>query len=338
MKRVTSLVIICSVFILVAAGLILLATGTWNGAKHKDSNLPDELFLPSKETEMVTHDALDSISVRSCFSRDPAHEVEPPAWLSRSVLDPLERHAAARRPIPDPAEFPGLVKVEQILSRSGNQRNHCAATRIAEHWFLTANHCVQMRGTSRTVVDMLIIAPQGDVALDDAQIIPVKAGMCHAAWYSPTGKFDDDIALLYVEDTKQLSAVDVPSLDIFEPHMPAHLLTGGVFAGWGKNGDNRFLQSGSARITEVGETFILTDNRGEFSPCVGDSGGPLYVDKEGAPHVVGVLSSVTRDGCPRYDKAFYMRLKTYADWIQTVMKVCVQDDKFVCDIVGDVWR
>ncbi len=273
---------------------------------------------------------LADYSLEPCFFRDPSHTAEPPSWMQRPALNAAARQRTSDRPFPDIEAFPGLVKIEQVLSAGGTQRHHCAATRIAENWFLTANHCVRMRGPASQVIDMILIAPAQDVMQPETVIVPIEGAVCHSAWYSDTGKFDDDIALVYVEDTEPLSEVEIASTDLGDMPIPIGAGDTAYFAGWGKNGQNRFLQGGPLVVRNVGETFIMVDNGGRFAPCVGDSGGPLYVPTSNGPQVVGVLSSVTVDACPPFDRAFYMRLKSFDVWMQRAMSICEQDGRFVC--------
>lgn len=294
----------------------------------------DQLMSPSVENFTgaggVGATTLADYSLEPCFFRDPSHTAEPPSWMQRPALNAAARQRTSDRPFPDIEAFPGLVKIEQVLSAGGTQRHHCAATRIAENWFLTANHCVRMRGPASQVIDMILIAPAQDVMQPETVIVPIEGAVCHSAWYSDTGKFDDDIALVYVEDTEPLSDVEIARTDLGDMPLPIGAGDTAYFAGWGKNGHNRFLQGGPLVVRNVGETFIMVDNGGRFAPCVGDSGGPLYVPTSNGPQVVGVLSSVTVDACPPFDRAFYMRLKSFDVWMQRAMSVCEQDGRFVC--------
>lgn len=292
-------------------------------------------FLPKSATVDEGRDRLSSAVLEDnnmlpCFVRNEDFTEEPPSWLARRPLGPLSSQKEPLRDYPDLSKMPGLVKIEQILSSGGNQRHHCAATRVGQHWFVTANHCVLMRGSSAVVVDMIIIAPQDDVMQEDAVIVPVSGAICHSAWYSSTGKFDDDIALVYVDDVSRLNDVAIATLDSASTPLGRSEYDDAYFAGWGKNGENRFLQGGPLKIAHVGGAFIMADNGGAFSPCVGDSGGPLYVGRDGKPRLVGVLSSVTTDACPPYDLAFYVRVKSYDVWLRNVMKLCEQSGQLVC--------
>lgn len=272
-------------------------------------------------------------SIAPCFTRNETFDEVPPVWMSREPLGPNALLQEPLRSVPDISKHPGLVKLEQIFSSSGAQKHHCAATRIGQHWFLTAAHCVRMKGaSSASVIDMVVVKPRADVMQVDSVILPVDGAVCHAAWYSGTGKFDDDIALVHVSDVSALADVKIARIDSASAPLAPEVYENTYFAGWGKNGRNRFLQGDNLAIEEIGETFLLGDNRGDFAPCVGDSGGPLYAETTAGPRVVGVLSSVTQDACPPYDLAFYTRVKTFEPWIRTATKLCHQNGAFVCKV------
>lgn len=291
--------------------------------------LPPDKKLSEGEV-ILSADAKTSLSLDTCFERNSDFYVDQPEWMTRPALGPLTSTKRPERPYPDLSRYPGLVKIEQILSSSGSQRHHCAGTRVGKHWIMTANHCVKMRGPSGQVYDMVVVAPKEDIAQEGTAIIPVDAAVCHSAWYNSTGKFDDDLALLYVDDVSALNGVEIAKLDSAKTPLDSKYYNRAYFAGWGKNGSNRFLQGGKLTIENIGEMFLLGNNGGEFAPCVGDSGGPLFVGTEGEPRVVGVLSAVTDDTCRTYDRAFYIRVKSFADWIASAKRNCEQGGRFVC--------
>lgn len=325
--------------LIILASLIVGAGGALYADRQPDirwqiDRVFDRFALPSSDVDLesrgVEAATLADYSLEPCFFRDPSHADEPPGWMQRPALNAAASERTSDRPFPDIEAFPGLVKIEQVLSAGGTQRQHCAATRIAENWFLTANHCVRMRGPTSQVIDMILIAPAHDVMQPETVIVPIEGAVCHSAWYSDTGKFDDDIALVYVEDTEPLSEVEIARTDLGDMPLPISAGDTAYFAGWGKNGQNRFLQGGPLVVRNVGETFIMVDNGGRFAPCVGDSGGPLYVPTTNGPQVVGVLSSVTVDACPPSDRAFYMRVKSFDVWMRRAMSICEQGGRFVC--------
>lgn len=268
---------------------------------------------------------LAGLGVRTCFARDPAYADAPPPWMVRPPLGPMNAAETAARPAPDLAALPGLLKLEQVRSPNGNAREHCAASRIAEHWFMTAAHCLK-EGS----FDTLLIAPKPDIAEESAVIMPVERALCNAAWYSGTGKFDDDIALLYVADTTALADLPVTPIERPADGFTVPDFSAPRFAGWGKNGDNRFLQGGPVMFDTFGTLFLTVSPVGDFGPCVGDSGGPLFAATPKGTRIVGVLSSVTDDACPPYGQAFYVRTRAFADWLDRAMATCRQKGRFVC--------
>jgi hypothetical protein len=326
-------------FIILVIGMVVgLAGAIWADrdsrfepfiSKTLNRVLPPEEKLPEGD-EILSRQVRMSLNIDTCFERNPEYSVFAPEWMTRDALGPLTSVKEAERPFPDLQKYPGLVKIEQILSSSGSQRHHCAGARVGKHWIMTANHCVKMRGPSGQVYDMIVVVPEEDVAREGTAISPVNAAVCHSAWYDTTGKFDDDIALLYVEDVRALNGVDIASLDSYRAPLDAEYYQNAYFGGWGKNGANRFFQGGKLFIESIGEMFLLGNNNGGFAPCVGDSGGPLFVETEYGPKVVGVLSAVTDDTCRTYDKAFYIRVKSFGDWINSAKRNCEQDGRFVC--------
>lgn len=268
---------------------------------------------------------LAGLSIRSCWTRPAEFTTTPPGWMKRPPLSAFNAAETPVRPHPDLSRLPGLIKFEQIRSPSGNAREHCAGVRIAPNWVLTAAHCVKTGA-----FDSLLVHPRNDVAEEATRVVPVAQALCHDAWFSQTGKFDDDIALLYVR-----ASADLDPLPIIPTEHEADGLTlsdflGARFGGWSKNGDNRFLQGGPVAVNTLGNTYLTASPVEDFGPCVGDSGGPLFIDRPEGTVTVGVLSAVTDDTCPPYGEAFYIRVKSYGRWIDRAMATCVQEGRFVC--------
>ncbi len=270
------------------------------------------------------------MSVVDCFHRPASYVSTPPVWITEGVQVDASIPEPAPESVVSPEDLPGLVKLEQILSEQGSLRSHCAATRISDNWLLTAGHCIQPKGKNVKLNDVILLAAEKDIADSKTRIIPVDHAVCHKAWQSETGKFDDDIAMLYVADVSHLEGVEIASLDRPENELRLEHYKTSYFAGWGKNGGNRYLRGGALNITLLGEMFILGDNNGGFSPCVGDSGGPLYVRTGDTAVVAGVLSSITREACPPFGQSFYVRIKTFDHWIKRVMRNCEQRGRYVC--------
>ncbi len=329
--RQTALLVLSGVAIGALATVFVLPQLSSPGAWQADllSHHKIEHPVSSDQASLSLADMAD-MSVVDCFHRPVAYVNTPPVWITEGVQVDTSIPEPAPEAEVSPEDLPGLVKLEQILSEQGSLRSHCAATRISDNWLLTAGHCIQPKGKNVKLHDVILLAAGKDIADSKARIIPVDHAVCHKAWQSETGKFDDDVAMLYVADETHLEGVEIASLDTPENELRLEDYKTSYFAGWGKNGVNRYLRGGALDITLLGEMFILGDNKGGFSPCVGDSGGPLYVRKGEAPIVAGVLSSITREACPPFGQSFYVRVKTFDRWIDRVMRNCVQKGRYVC--------
>ncbi|MDP1554393.1 MAG: trypsin-like serine protease, partial [Hyphomonas sp.] len=112
---------------------------------------------------------------------------------------------------------------------------------------------------------------------------------------------------------------------------PANYPTGEM-AGWGITHfggqlSNELLKT-ALRITAVGPAAITVASQGGAGPCIGDSGGPLYVSEaDGSRTLVGVLSVVeqnraTGQFCAGDYNGRYTNLQGYAGWIDSVIAFC----------------
>jgi secreted trypsin-like serine protease len=103
-------------------------------------------------------------------------------------------------------------------------------------------------------------------------------------------------------------------------------------AGWGLT---RFggqlsndLLATAIRITAVGPAAITVASHAGAGPCIGDSGGPLYVtEADGSKSVVGILSVVeqnraTGQFCAGDYNGRYTNLQGYTGWIDSVIALC----------------
>lgn len=308
-----------------------------------DENWPLEAeHLPDRDIDSVTisppiwreqlgPNILSRLNVNACFMRDQALVDAPPSWLQRPELTGQNLGKTPRYPPPNLADYPGLVKLEIIRSSEGRNREHCAGARIGENWIVTAAHCVINGPASVQPNDMIIIQPRLDVHEADTRITPVDSAFCHGAYNHESRKFDDDIALLYVKDSANLEGIAIVNIDTPDDDLQQDRFLQTRIAGWGKNGQNRFLQGGKVNLTNIGQTLMMSENIGPLGPCVGDSGGPLYVNAKGTePLVGGILQSVTRGSCPADNNAFFLRLESYAGWIDRLIGMCDKDGAFVC--------
>lgn len=234
------------------------------------------------------------------------------------------------------ANFPGIVKLEPVKPAEGGMiaTGHCGAVRIADHWLATAAHCVdepfdQLRiiGTAENLRSPLAHTTEGDLAI------------CHGGYAGTANGYANDLALIRLSDAEVEALGDVPvarygATD--KPLAPANYPTGDM-AGWGLTHFggklSNSLLSASIRITGTGPATIYVASQAGAGPCVGDSGGPLYVtEADGSKTAIGILSVVeqnreTGQFCAGDYNGRYTNLQGYTGWLSDVIALCDSDEE-----------
>ncbi|MFC7291177.1 S1 family peptidase [Hirschia litorea] len=227
------------------------------------------------------------------------------------------------------ADFPGIVKLEprKNISESSYSSGHCGATRISNNWFVTAAHCLDEQ------YDVTVLKV-GHEKLDGPVVREVEAdwAACHAAYGGQEGGLANDIALVHVTDETADSLVDIPIATLLASEDSLTPLTTpqAKMAGWGLTSPGGSLSTtllGTyVDVKSVGPAIIKVGSIEGKGPCVGDSGGPLFVDSEQAQPVLwGVLSGVEKGenaACSGDYLARYTNLQGYTNWLNNVMMAC----------------
>lgn len=275
---------------------------------------------------------LTAFGLTPCFpyiQRTP--EAERP-WLSGQLVPTGLFDRGSLPPAPDLKMYPGLIKIEGMRSLDGLEREHCAAARVSEHWFITAAHCLMDTSSdrSRPVYDVVALTPSEDIRAADTQFVSIEGAVCHAAYDMGRTRFANDIALFYLKDVSAFRDVAIADLETPADALIPFDFRRAYVAGWGKNGGARFLQGGPISIIVAGEAILVGERIGPRGPNIGDSGAPLYLRTENGPLVVGTLSQVAQDDDENGQRSIYIRTNPVMDWIQRAMEICEQDDRFVC--------
>ena len=292
---------------------------------------------PSTALERVTPRSLGQIGARFCHAR-PAPDTERPRTVAERG-NPDGRLAEARfgpeavggRPA-KLAAFPGILKLEsrRLTATGGPQTGHCGAVRIAPRWALTAAHCVDGEVDRLTLIAGVADLRQTQAAYE----LTGKVALCHAAYGGDADGFRNDLALIRLSDRTRPAAdhaVPLANLVPTSRTLSPQTYQTADMAGWGltafDGGLSRQLLSAELTVAEVTETEIVVTSRAGAGPCLGDSGGPLYVvEPDGRRVLVGLLSTVEPDADGRYCQGAYrgrfVNLQAYGDWIERVMATC----------------
>ncbi|MEX1250860.1 MAG: trypsin-like serine protease [Hyphomonas sp.] len=229
------------------------------------------------------------------------------------------------------AAFPGIVKLEPRRTEPTGTvaSGHCSAVRIRANWFLTAAHCVD-----QPYDELRVIGDAANLRSPAARITAASSAICHGGYLGTDNAYSNDIALLRLspEQASELASVPVARTSATaKPLAPANYPTGEM-AGWGLTQfsghlSNDLLMS-ALKITAVGPAAIAVASHGGAGPCIGDSGGPLYVSKaDGTKTVVGILSVVeqnraTGQFCAGEYNGRFTNLQGYTGWIDAVIAFC----------------
>lgn len=215
------------------------------------------------------------------------------------------------------------------LQRGGH---FCGASLIADRWVVTAAHCV----VGEKVKGLKVWVGGHDLRRkDQGETAKVKKIYIHPNYSEKTDR--NDIALIELKapiGTNIPRAVVASSQTTNQNAKPGKIAT---VSGWGalsENGaspkvlhqvklpivSNSECNSPAAYGGEVAGTQICAGLRqGGKDSCYGDSGGPLWVTKQGKAHLVGVVS--WGEGCAQPRKyGVYTRVANFKGWIDSKMK------------------
>lgn len=230
------------------------------------------------------------------------------------------------------ASFPGIVKMEPRRQQgTGIASGHCGATRISERWFVTAAHCVdEGYDEIRFVTGVENVRDEAG-----AHIVQAELSICHSA-FERAGTMPNDIALMRVPEAaiSQITSIPIANYGETEQTLSSFNYPRAEMAGWGVTQFNALpspiLLSANLELVSTGAGQLTISSLNGSGPCVGDSGGPLYVEEEdGKMVVVGVLSHVLPNAegrvCEGEYRGRYTNLQSFLGWMDGVMQACDAD-------------
>jgi secreted trypsin-like serine protease len=208
---------------------------------------------------------------------------------------------------------------QSVVTIVGSRGNFCTGALIAPRLVLTAGHCVQPGATYKLVEYGADRQPQ----LQDVKSVAVHPSFNMQAMTAH--RATADVALLQLEappKRKNASVLGVPQVPIVVGSRFTIAGIGVSVRGQGSSGGTVRVaslaatgQPGSLQIRLVDP--VAQGTRDGLGACTGDSGGPVFEDRQGAPAIIGVISWSTGPngsaGCGGLTGVTPLTL--YRDWI-----------------------
>lgn len=227
--------------------------------------------------------------------------------------------------------FPGIVKIEPRKAEPTGvvASGHCGAVRVAPNWFVTAAHCID-----EPFDEIRVIGEAANLRSPEAKRAFADYAVCHAGYEGTANGYANDIALVRLSEEQVAGFANVPLARFgatAQPLAPANYPIAEM-AGWGLtrfDGElSNDLLTTRLKILNAGPAAITVTSENGAGPCIGDSGGPLYVtEADGSKTVVGILSVVEQNRatghfCEGEYNGRYTNLQGYAGWMASVMALC----------------
>ncbi|XP_076285721.1 trypsin-1-like [Lasioglossum baleicum] len=230
-------------------------------------------------------------------------------------------------------KFPWQVSLQWgVLSYS----HFCGGSMITAQWVITAGHCVD---AVPSYGQFVVKAGKHSLRSTESeeQVVAVAKSFVHEKY--PGNVAPNDIALLKLSKplklTKSVQPISLPAA--------GSIPTGNaVLSGWGSTSRTNSpimpdkLQSVTLPLIDLKTCKKAVEDltgpspldpvnvctgplTGGYSACSGDSGGPLILEKNGKPEIIGVVSwgiiPCGTVGAP----SVYTRTSAYNDWINNII-------------------
>ncbi|ABI75361.1 trypsin domain protein [Hyphomonas neptunium ATCC 15444] len=310
-------------------------------AMPEDESAP----APAADTAALPPDAalatsLGIVNASRCIlpSGAPATPTVAKAAGATELEEPVMGTEAVNALAASLSAFPGIVKIEPRRAEPTGvvASGHCGAVRVARNWFVTAAHCID-----EPFDEIRVIGEAANLRSPEAKRASADYAVCHAGYQGTDNGYANDIALVRLSEEQVAGFANVPVARFgatAQALAPANYPVAEM-AGWGLtrfDGElSNELLTTRLKILSAGPAAITVTSENGAGPCIGDSGGPLYVtEADGSKTVVGILSVVEQNRttghfCEGEYNGRYINLQGYAGWMTSVMALC-EDEGAAC--------
>ncbi|XP_063915699.1 elastase-1-like [Zophobas morio] len=234
---------------------------------------------------------------------------------------------------PNLGQFPFHASLMERRDDGKSYHSFCGGSLIHPRWILTAAHCIQLDEDYPKLKPSDAFVALGSVYRSgkQAQILRVERVIIHPLYLSTGGRHD--IGLLKLKTSAQLGP-NVKLIQLHTNNKESLLNQTAYLTGFGIINDfyqtPQRLRKAVLHISNYDKCFseaqfktseiCAASKISEGKACKGDSGGPLFITKNGKYIQVGITSHLALLPICRvaFNNSVYTRVSAYISWISRV--------------------